>query len=169
MGTQAIKKLDLISFYKIKNEFDLSVSFHESTKIWEVVFCMSTASQFPFMPVALEEASFQDFLWKSTCLEVFEFDLKTTKYVEWNFSPSGNWAQYHFSNYRIKDESLSRLNPSSWSWTKSQDQRILELKLPKVFPQSKLQFSAVIDWSQEGLDYYALSHPKDSPDFHQKL
>ena len=40
-----------------------------------------------------------DDLWKTTCFELF-LDMGNGTYREFNFSPSGQWAAYDFSDYR---------------------------------------------------------------------
>lgn len=42
----------------------------------------------------------QDFLWEDTCLELFMGDIQTSEYVEINVSPQGQFAFYHFDDYR---------------------------------------------------------------------
>lgn len=41
-----------------------------------------------------------DRLWEQTCFEAFIAPRGATAYVEFNFSPSGQWAAYAFSDYR---------------------------------------------------------------------
>ena len=41
-----------------------------------------------------------DGLWRQTCFEAFTGAATSTEYCEYNFSPSGAWAAYHFSAYR---------------------------------------------------------------------
>jgi hypothetical protein len=40
-----------------------------------------------------------DGLWRQTCFEAF-IGAASARYCEYNFSPSGAWAAYHFSGYR---------------------------------------------------------------------
>jgi len=42
----------------------------------------------------------KDELWKTTCFELFVRDPATEAYLEFNLSPSGNWAAYAFDGYR---------------------------------------------------------------------
>lgn len=45
----------------------------------------------------------KDFLWESTCLECFVGNTNCSEYVEINASPAGNFAVYHFDDYRKPD------------------------------------------------------------------
>ena len=41
-----------------------------------------------------------DGLWRHTCFEAFIAPAGSSEYWEYNFSPSGAWAAYHFTAYR---------------------------------------------------------------------
>nr|WP_294850919.1 DOMON-like domain-containing protein [uncultured Sphingomonas sp.] len=41
-----------------------------------------------------------DGLWRTTCCELFVAGIEGADYVEFNFSPTGQWAAYRFSDYR---------------------------------------------------------------------
>ena len=43
-----------------------------------------------------------DGLWEHTCFEVFVAVEGKASYHEFNFSPSGQWAAYAFSDYRVR-------------------------------------------------------------------
>ena len=49
-----------------------------------------------------------DFLWEHTCFEAFISIPGDLAYREYNFSPSGQWAAYAFSDYRRRDEEIGR-------------------------------------------------------------
>lgn len=40
-------------------------------------------------------------LWEQTCFEAFIADTGKAAYREYNFAPSGDWAVYEFSDYRL--------------------------------------------------------------------
>jgi len=60
------------------------------------VIAPPTALRLP-VPVAPARS---DGLWKHTCFEVFLMDPVDGSYLEFNFSPSGEWAAYQFDGYR---------------------------------------------------------------------
>ncbi|MDP1957485.1 MAG: hypothetical protein Q8J75_04835, partial [Rhodocyclaceae bacterium] len=41
-----------------------------------------------------------DALWRHSCCEIFIGQARSTRYREFNFSPSGQWAAYDFLDYR---------------------------------------------------------------------
>lgn len=107
-----------------------------------------------------------DGLWQHTCFEAFVRDGASSSYKEYNFSPSGAWAAYHFTAYRegMMPLSLEELQTSfKYSSTKLQ----LKAKLP-VPPGAVLALSAVIESAHGPKSYWALKHPPGKPDFHHQ-
>jgi len=49
---------------------------------------------------AFGEGGRQDYLWKTSCFEVFIQSQGGTFYREFNVSPAGNWAIYDFDDFR---------------------------------------------------------------------
>lgn len=49
-------------------------------------------------------------LWEHTCFEAFVASVSDTAYREFNFSPSGQWASYAFSDYRLADETAAMID-----------------------------------------------------------
>ena len=45
-----------------------------------------------------------DGLWQHTCCEAFIATHGAPQYLEFNFSPSAQWAAYRFTDYRRRDE-----------------------------------------------------------------
>ena len=43
----------------------------------------------------------RDNLWQTTCFEIFWQPLGGTAYREFNLSPSGQWAAYDFTSFRV--------------------------------------------------------------------
>ena len=114
-----------------------------------------------------------DGLWRRTCFEAFIGPAGAGDYWEYNFSPSGAWAAYHFSAYRegmapllkgvppdivrhAGGETLKLAVSLDLSWlTRSFAVRGLRLGL-----------AAVIEDKAQVLSYWALKHPAEKPDFH---
>lgn len=53
-----------------------------------------------------------DGLWHHTCFELFMRDPSDGAYLEFNFSPSGQWAAYQFDGYRAGMRELTVPRPS---------------------------------------------------------
>jgi len=120
-----------------------------------------------------------DQLWEHTCFEVFIAMPGETAYREFNFSPSGQWANYAFSNYRQRDECAEAfvLDAAPTITTRLFAGR-LELEAiiaPDALPAGAstllLGLSAVIeaaDVVDGSHSYWALTHTAARPDFHHR-
>jgi hypothetical protein len=105
-----------------------------------------------------------DGLWQHTCLEAF-VRLPTGAYLEFNFSPSGEWAVYRFEGYR---EGMEGVEASPAATCEITEHRVVVnayIDLPKARPLM-LALSAVMEETNGCKSYWALAHPGDKPDFH---
>lgn len=110
---------------------------------------------------------FAEQLWRHTCCELFLSRAGGAGYREFNFSPSGEWAAYEFSNYR---EGMRRLDVSVPIAVRQGAQRLeLEASVP-LHEAGKLLagVSAVIEGQGGALSYWALKHAPGKPDFHHR-
>lgn len=107
-----------------------------------------------------------DGLWRTTCFEVFA-QLRDGSYAEFNISPSGQWAAYHFSSYR---EGGGDLDGHVQVIRSEQAGGAFELDAILHWPEwphiDRIALSAVIEATDGSLSYWALAHPSDKPDFH---
>lgn len=118
---------------------------------------------------AARPAARADNLWRHTCFEVFLRPPQALTYQEFNFSPSGQWQAYEFTDYRIGDlfalahdpaiECLSAPNGLTLQAT------LQVADLPDC-TRLQLGLSAVIETNDGSLGYWALNHPPGKPDFH---
>jgi hypothetical protein len=114
-----------------------------------------------------------DGLWRHSCFEAFIGHVPASHYWEYNFSPSGAWAAYHFTAYR---EGMAPLMKGSPPVTGSFIGRgvfefsvLLDLAWLARAPDSvglRLGISAVVEDRDRALSYWALEHPSEKPDFH---
>jgi hypothetical protein len=110
-----------------------------------------------------------DELWRHTCFEAFVQADDGPGYREFNFSPSGEWAAYHFRSYRDGDGRPGLPAPDI-------DCRVCEVALelevrlaPAALPDARrlrLGLAAVVEADDGTLSYWALRHPLGKPDFH---
>lgn len=114
-----------------------------------------------------------DGLWRHTCFEAFIGRVGATEYWEYNFSPSGAWAAYHFSAYREGMEPLMKGAPPQLRLHAGDDQVQLEVTVDLSWLARssadaglRLGLSAVIEDRAQVLTYWALKHPAEKPDFH---
>jgi len=108
-----------------------------------------------------------DELWRHTCLEVFVQAVGEPGYLEFNFSPSGQWASYRFDDYRL-GMAASEVIPSL-AIQRPDDG--LELTATLYLPALAdadwcIALCAVIESVEGRHSYWSLAHPPGKPDFH---
>lgn len=116
-----------------------------------------------------------DGLWRHSCFEAFVGLNGDAAYREFNFSPSGQWAAYRFSDERARVPSAETPVEPAMDWQVSSEglslQVLLPLQaLPPMVPGRSwdLGLTAVIETVDGRLSYWALHHPGASPDFHHR-
>jgi hypothetical protein len=124
------------------------------------------------MPPAEDNAR-GDKLWRHTCFEAFIVASPEAGYYEFNFSPSGQWAAYHFSSYRTAMRVADEITRVAIKLYERPDGCVLQASLDKDqftdLPRHRawrLGLSAVIEDASGGMSYWALAHPPGKPDFH---
>lgn len=116
----------------------------------------------------------RDGLWRTTCAEIF-VALDPEKpaggpYLEFNFSPTGDWAAYRF------DAPREGMRPHDWPGGSaptvvgrgSSEDFTLQALVPLAALSAgscRVAYASVVE-SASGLSYWALKHPSDRPDFH---
>jgi hypothetical protein len=114
---------------------------------------------------------FSDGLWRHTCFELFAAG-EAARYREFNFSPSSEFAIYDFSDYRAGMRPVAATAPPSIEINRGgllvRVQVPAELMLLDGRPARKIGIAAVIEERGGGLSYWALRHPRDEPDFHDR-
>jgi len=108
-------------------------------------------------------------LWEHTCCELFVARKGAPGYEEFNFSPSGEWASYVFSDYRRTAGSKARAIAPRIVSRLQGNRLLLETSVPlSVQGDLELGLSAVIEEQGGALSYWALRHPPGKPDFHHR-
>jgi hypothetical protein len=114
-----------------------------------------------------------DYLWQHTCFEAFVSVKGKPEYSEFNFSPSGEWAAYHFRRYRdgapLEVGALApRIAARRADDCFDLDAAIHLDCLPMTAHNGSLHLglSAVIEEDNGALSYWSLKHPPGKPDFH---
>jgi len=112
---------------------------------------------------------FADNLWQHTCFELFVREQSSDASVEFNFSPSGEWAAYAFDRYR---EGMRRLDGTlRIAFRREGGTLVLDAVVPReMIATSALAagLSAVIEDTDGAISYWALKHPSAKPDFHHR-
>jgi hypothetical protein len=119
-----------------------------------------------------------DRLWEHTCAEAFVAAEgvaaeHVSTYVEFNFSPSREWAAYAFTAYRQGGPlAASRLEPRivvrREHDTIALDVLVALADLSSSYDDAVLRvgLSVVVEATNGRLSYWALHHPSAQPDFH---
>ena len=113
----------------------------------------------------------EEFLWKKTCFEIFLAQKNTTRYFEYNFSPSGSWECYQFFDYRStpQREHLPHVPAISQKMENNCFTLSVLTPLPEYFKfQSIVGVSVVIKNHQNDPHFWAIEHPREVPDFHDR-
>jgi hypothetical protein len=107
-------------------------------------------------------------LWAHTCCELFVAPAQSERYVEWNFSPSGQIARFAFSGYRQRIPAATESGASSVVARQGRELRIdASVPLPPELGDTiRVSITAVIEDVAGALSYWALAHPSERPDFH---
>ena len=109
-----------------------------------------------------------DELWKHTCFEAF---MATDEgYLEFNFSPSTEWAAYSFTSYRKGMAPVALASPPRIEVTRSASRLVVDARVEvRSFLQNtkhRIALTAVIEDDSGRISYWALKHAPDKPDFH---
>jgi hypothetical protein len=115
-------------------------------------------------------------LWRHTCFEAFVALPGANAYYEFNVAPSGDWAAYRFGGYRERLGDPEVATPPAIELRHGDERVVAEVGidlrgLPRLRPGAALELgiSAVLECQGGGaLAYYALEHPAERPDFHDR-
>lgn len=121
-----------------------------------------------------------DGLWRHTCFEMFVAWSDAPGYLEFNFSPSGEWAIYGFARYRervsLGGELIAVVAPTIETHVTANTLRLdVQVPVSCLAPDHAdaklvLGLAAVIENRDDTLplSYWALRHPCAQPDFHHR-
>ena len=107
-----------------------------------------------------------DYLWKTTCFEIFWQPLSGPWYREFNLSPSSRWACYDFDDFRLN----SRDGPvETIALACSFDDRelVLEAVIGSDLPlPAQVALNAIVEDLDGNIQFWALAFPPGKPEFH---
>jgi hypothetical protein len=115
-----------------------------------------------------------DGLWRHTCCEVFVGHAGGPDYLEYNLSPSGAWAAYAFSAYRVP-AAPPVVDAPAVTVARTAEGLRLEARIargalallgdPAVL---EVGLTAVAEHADGRVSHYALHHPLERADFHDR-
>lgn len=105
-----------------------------------------------------------DELWKTTCCELFVAG-EGADYLEFNLSPSGQWAAYRFSGYRA--DMVNVAADVAIDFTADNKGFTLEATILCELPSpARVGMTAVIEETDGHIRYWASGFAPGKPDFH---
>ncbi len=112
-------------------------------------------------------AEFTDDLWKHTCCEIFIRPEGGEEYIEFNFSPSSQWAVYGFSGYRSGMHPLNNYKPVISTQIYEND-IVMEVAIEGDFPTCpwNINVATILENKDGKKAYFALTHLEGAPNFH---
>lgn len=121
----------------------------------------------------------RDFLWKRTCGELFVGVRGEPGYIEFNFSPSGDWASYQFDGYRENSRDRPWRGPQpEVRIVPGEGATRLVATVPheafhcllrdEVMPPLEAAFTLVLEDWLGALSFWSLAHPRAEPEFHDR-
>ncbi len=137
----------------------------EGRSFISVTFRVSGFAGGVFLP-AVKAPERRDELWMRTCCEVFA-RRRPDDYVEFNLSPSGDWAAYAFSGYRAGMRNFPVSAPDIRVVPKDEGFELTAMIPWSDWPHVEaIGLSVVVEATDGSKTYWALTHPSDMPDFH---
>jgi len=119
-------------------------------------------------------------LWDHTCFEFFIKNRSDDWYLEFNFSPSGAWNAFYISSYRQNEGEYGDLDQLCVSSRVNEEtiELISVIPFDKIplfkaqdFTEGELEIgiTSVLERSDKTLEFWALEHPGEEPDFHRGM
>ena len=114
-----------------------------------------------------------DRLWEHTCFEAFFARPDSPAYWELNVAPTGDWNLYGFSDYRQGQTTMATAEPPTVSIHRvgAGLQCTIALDARGFWPDDAIPWAGltmVAEAPTGSLSYWALSHPGQEADFHDR-
>lgn len=148
----------------------------QSSHMLNVGFWLRDPNQLVILPDEVAAHPRHDFLWETTCYEIFIGVKDQDFYREINLSPSQAWQVYQFEEYRYPENTppvvaydieLNQLKRTHYGLNVSLDLSQFMQKNALKWSDLYLGLSAVFQTTQ-GMHYYAMQHSSPQADFHNK-
>lgn len=154
-------------------QLEVTISTGPRENTWRLRYALTADLHLLRLPVRSTRPGPADGLWRQTCFEAFAGTMDDTGYHEFNFSPSGDWAIFAFTDERIRSTHQPAWQAHHLLRHHDTDRLVLDAWLS---PDSqgpagddwRLGLSAVIETNDGELSYWALAHPSSRPDFHHR-
>ena len=110
----------------------------------------------------------RDGLWMRTACEYFLGRAGGDDYLEFNFSPGGDWAAYRFDRPRQGMRQLLLPEAPRVAWAREGDDWVLtaELTIPNLPANGSGNLTAILEETDGTKTHWAALHAPGKPDFH---
>lgn len=116
-----------------------------------------------------EPSERRDFLWKTTCFEIFWQPAGGSYYREFNLSPSGCWAAYDFDDFRENSRDAP-VDAIAIACSHNDDALVLKASISAALPTpADVALNAIIEEPDGTLQFWALAFQEGEPEFHSKV
>lgn len=109
-------------------------------------------------------------LWQHSCFEIFLKGAGEEHYEEYNFSSSGAWAAYRFTNRRTGMADVGQPAVPLIECEAGADHFTMTVRFKDIVPQNSrsmlLGLSVIIEETSGCFSYWAIAHPNGPADFH---
>jgi len=162
----------------VPNKAIKSVSGHISSVLNQKIYSLSLSFYVTGnieslkLPKTIDRPHREDELWNTTCFELFLSQDNLPRYHEFNYSPSGHWQSYSFTQYRAGKNECKHLTLIKSQLSKEPNKLCINLELAYashdiVTNNMKMGISCVLHDLSGAYHYYSLGHSLKA-DFHNK-
>ena len=108
----------------------------------------------------------EDFLWKTTCFEIFWQPDGGDWYREFNLSPSSKWACYDFDDFRLNSRD-GPVRAIEVACTHSANELVLRANISsELHNPAQVALNAIVEDLDGNIQFWALAFPDGKPEFH---
>ena len=171
MSTSYVMDFSLLPFGDTAPPIKVTGSIERTRTLLTIKYHVHDPDNLVKWPSDSLNPSRKDDLWKTTCLEFFFSESKSTKYWEVNLSPSRDWNVYHFDGYREGMKSEAKILSIEIRAMDKTLVAILPLAPFDIEPTATLELgvTAVVENKLDGdQSFWALIHTTNQADFHRR-
>ncbi|XUU59948.1 hypothetical protein ACRAQ6_10250 [Erythrobacter sp. HA6-11] len=116
-----------------------------------------------------DEPERTDYLWKTTCFEIFWQPDGGSYYREFNLSPSTRWAAYDFDDFR-ENARDAPADSVVISCTRDAGQLVLEAEIVSELPvPADVALNAIVEDKEGNIQFWALAFQDGKAEFHSEV
>lgn len=110
-----------------------------------------------------------DFLWQTTCFEIFWQPGSGSWYREFNLSPSSRWACYDFDDFRLNSRD-GPVDAIAIACSFTERELILEAAIAcDLALPARIALNAIVEDHAGNIQFWALAFPGGKPEFHAEV